>query len=590
MSSFFQSLFNTPTPPSPPTPPPPDPSYLSSAYQTMNDLWSNYSSQSIPSLEGFKTHLWENKTWVGGVAVVATLVAAIYFRNRQSSQKAKPVSEIIPPYPVLEITENSIFYKRLTTTEISPNQSDKQKPKQTPENKSASPSPNGGNVSTSSSKITDEKLKGPPKDNSKSTTTSTSVQTTSTPVSTSSVTTKSTPGGNATNTVSSATTTSTQIAATNDPQPPLVETKYALNAMELVLTHPHPVPPPKINLIFCIDTSNSMNLGLEKGDSREYEIVRVLGDGVAEVRYKDNPKQQRAKTTKKENEKVLTRADAVKQGTKAVLRRAQDLFKTEKDASVNIAIVTFATNIETICEPTKLTKSGSVMNGLIAKIDEYKSDGSNTDMWTGLERAVQKLNEMVKSDRDAKHILILLTDGNDIANREDLNTETREKLLGANALLYTIGIGKGHNDKLLKTLTSESNEDSFTGAYIDAGNDPKKIPQAISGIFDRALAAYKFRLESTKELAGHWIVNREKSKEASGKSVCELGDLLRGKMVKNIKIQSKHLKEGETIDLSKVNFNLVYTDPKGKKGTIPLPWQVNPVMNQAIAKGTKIKD
>lgn len=314
------------------------------------------------------------------------------------------------------------------------------------------------------------------------------------------------------------------------------------------------VPSPNVTLTFCVDTSGSMK-----------ETAGVI-----------------------DNSREVTRQEAVKQGMRLVISGAQKQIDSDIKSKIQIAIVGFGSSANVIYGPGELETSAQGRNKRYETIEQtiknYVSEGS-TNLHEGLDLAIQQIEKMHKSNPNAKHVFILLTDGD--SNLTDTKIKNiREDFLKRKTVFYAIGIGKNHSNQVLRQLVDSRDNDKFKGHYIDAGNDLANIPKEVNNIFIEQLnSVYNFKLESNQEIAGQWSVGSERSGQKTPE--LDLGQLSSGKMVKYIKINSKYLKQ--PLDLNSVKFRLISTGPDGKRVSFPLPWKINSVINPAIAKEAKQK-
>ncbi len=316
-----------------------------------------------------------------------------------------------------------------------------------------------------------------------------------------------------------------RIMKSRAPKPLIVKMETSLNHATLSIQIPEKqVIPPNATVTLCIDTSGSM-----KG-----------------------PREQ-----------------AVKEGLDLILDRAQQVIKEKKRSQIQISAVGFNDESSVLLKPTKLSLNGTIQK-IRDTVKSYSSEGG-TKILVGLHSAIDQLNEMTLSNPTGNHTLILLSDGDEAALSSSLKP-IHQKLAKAQAHLYAIGIGENHNKETL--LQIAANDGKFTGTYIDASKGTHLITEAISSIFEEALAPYNLQLNSTQLPPQSWSVN--------------------GKRIQNNGIKLKPLSEGEgrqhieihtdlaqPLDLRTVSLNLNYT-ALGKKGTISIPWNPNPIIDPAI--------
>ena len=105
-------------------------------------------------------------------------------------------------------------------------------------------------------------------------------------------------------------------------------------------------------------------------------------------------------------------------------------------------------------------------------------------------------------------------------------------------------------------------------------------------MYQQAIASFsQLVLVSSQLVAGTWSVDGELSVEAGEESKCELGVLSEGKeSVKHVTIHPEKL-EGP-LDSEKLSFQLSFTDPTGRKGSLSLPWNPNFIIDPKIIVST----
>lgn len=318
----------------------------------------------------------------------------------------------------------------------------------------------------------------------------------------------------------------------NRPQYPIAQLKTSLNVGKISIeTLKSVVTPPNVTLTFCVDRSGSM-----QGE----------------------------------------REQAVKAGVDRVLDSAARVVDAGKGAQIELAILGFATDAGVICEPTKIQASS--LGEIKGKLQGYCS-GGGTKIITGLGRATTTLEEMARKEPGRTHTLILLSDGDRPLSDQAIQP-IHERLRRVNAQLFAIGIGIGHDKKALQKIAPKTGR--FTGAYIDTTTGEETIESAIAKIYEQALATFSELTLSTTQLeAGAWSVNGVDSIEQDGRSICPLESFTEDEVLeKRIQIHSDRLRE--RLDLWSVSFDLAFTDPRGRKGTIQLHWRPDTVMDPAI--------
>lgn len=318
----------------------------------------------------------------------------------------------------------------------------------------------------------------------------------------------------------------------NRPQYPIARLKTSLNVGKISIeTLKSVVTPPNVTLTFCVDRSGSMH-----------------GD----------------------------RESAVKAGVDRVLDSAARVVDAGKGAQIELAILGFATDAGVICEPTMI--SGSSLDEIKGKLKGYCS-GGGTKIITGLDQATTTLEVMARRESGRTHTLILLSDGDETLSDQAIQP-IHERLRRVNAQLFAIGIGDRHKKETLQKIAPERGR--FTGTYIDTTRGEETIESAITKIYEQAVATFSELVLSTTQLgAGVWSVDGTRSVEREEKSVCQLGSFTENeKLAKRIQIHSDALLE--RLDLGDVTFDLAFTDPRGRKGTMQLHWRPDTVIDPAI--------
>lgn len=325
------------------------------------------------------------------------------------------------------------------------------------------------------------------------------------------------------------------------PQKPMVTLASTANVARLTI-HTLMEKPIAINatLTFCVDLSSSMN---EKG-----------------------------------------RSDAVKKALNDVLNNAQKVVNDKlSKTAIEIAIVGFNDKATVIAEKVKLVRNqGSKENRVVEEV-KRKIDGLNfngsTKIIAGLEEATKQLVGMAKRNKKGSHTLILLTDGEETIDANALKP-IHAQLATNKVALFAIGIGQEHDKQTLAKITT-SMQTGFQGTYIDT-TGIETIETAVSKAYTQALSSFNnliLTAPALKSLA--WsVLHTPMTKDKDGLR-CSLGSLAVGeKLVKIIKIHGSELPA--PLDLSSVMFELSFKDPKGRQGTMSLPWNPNTILNPEI--------
>lgn len=296
------------------------------------------------------------------------------------------------------------------------------------------------------------------------------------------------------------------------PMKPHVKFSTCLNHGRFEVSMPKNAPvKPNVNLIFCVDTSGSM---------------RDHG-----------------------------RVDAVKRALHTLVSNAQAKIKNS-GASIAIAIAGFSSEATVLLKPTELSATDT--SDVTSKINVIQCNGE-TKIFEGLRCAQNVLTQMVRTKPQAKHTVILLTDGGDTVYDRDL-ASLNQLFQKVQAQVYAIGIAD-HNSTVLKNISAR-----LQGTYIDTSKTQNTIESSINTIYQQTLSSYQ-DLELSSSLKGNcWSVQNHQI------GVCRLGSLSEGTTIdKVITIHGESLLE-ESVDLATVTFTLSYIDPVGKKGRITLPW------------------
>ncbi len=265
------------------------------------------------------------------------------------------------------------------------------------------------------------------------------------------------------------------------------------------------------------------------------------------------------------------RAGAVKRALSSVLRDAQKVVKGSPETKIAIALTGFNTNSHLITPLTTLKSTEDQILPILEVVKNLNFSGE-TNILGGLELAVGEVEKAAKANTLGTHTLILLTDGQDnITKLESLHN----RLASVSAKLFAIGIGKEHNKTVLQKIASK-------GTYIDTTSDSHTIETAVAEIYAQAVSSFhSFRLTTAQLAPDTWSVLNTRSATEQGQLQYDLGSLSEEQtLVKVIKIQGKALKA--PLDLSTVQFQLTFVDPKGKKGRMVLPWNPNTTINPKI--------
>ena len=324
-----------------------------------------------------------------------------------------------------------------------------------------------------------------------------------------------------------------EVLTSGGPKAPTAQLKSSLNYAVLSISFPiEKPPPPNVAITFCVDTSGSMD---------------------SENREKD-----------------------VKKGISDVLESAVKVAQTIKNAEIKIAVVGFSNQATTICNPTRITNE--TLQSLKDPVNRYTSKGG-TDLYRGLIKAVEQVENM-RSDATT-HTLILLTDGDATITQQNVQ-EVHQRLAEANAQLFAIGIGMGHNKGTLQMLAPETG--AFVGSYIDTTKHGQTIVGAISSIYEQTMAVFaNLELRSSQLGAKEWSVNGVDSIKKGSYSVCSLESMSEKTQEEwMIKIHGKSL--ASSFDLSQLSFQLVFKDPEGKNGEISIPWKADTIIEPSILK------
>ncbi len=323
----------------------------------------------------------------------------------------------------------------------------------------------------------------------------------------------------------------------NRPEYPVVKMVSSLDAATLHIENPKEKPlPVNATLIFCIDTSGSM-------DSDE-------------------------------------RIGAVKSALNKVLDHAQSVVNGCPAAQISFEIIGFNTAWSVIAPLTNLTDGDkeSKMQAVKKQITALTPSGY-TKILAGLDKASQ---DLTTTRSQGSRTIVLLTDGNDSIDQGELSN-IHARIASAGASLFAIGIGKEHKKATLKQIVT-SKAGSFKGKYIDTTAGKETIKGAIAAIYGQAIASFsELELSATGLGQGTWTVIGA----PTGQTTCSLGPLSNGSALnKVIKINSDSLPA--SLDLSTVTFYLTFRDPKGRKGKISLPWNPTTIIDPAIIKAARV--
>jgi uncharacterized protein YegL len=322
------------------------------------------------------------------------------------------------------------------------------------------------------------------------------------------------------------------------PIPPCVSMESSLNVARISIEIPKEERrPPNVSLTFCIDTSSSMNGEREK---------------------------------------------AVKQGIQNVLDTTERTIEENPTARIEMAIVGFDKIARVISKPSKLDNKESIKK-VRESVTSFSSNGC-TSILNGLNLATSQLEEIAKKNPEGTHVFILLTDGEDSTLNSSNMQAIHSKLKGLKARLFAIGI-QGHNQSTLKLVAPDKG--LYTGTYIDASQDTQIITKTITQIFYQTIASYMLEIRSKQLKVATWSLSGKASiEDTEGQSKCLIETLPEGsKVVKRIRIHTKKLEK--PLDLSQIQFELIYTDLKGRQGSLSLPWNPNFILDPAIIHNIK---
>lgn len=279
------------------------------------------------------------------------------------------------------------------------------------------------------------------------------------------------------------------------------------------------------------------------------------------------------------------RLQQVKESVNRVLDNAQDVIDKSNDAHIEIGIIGFNQEPTVVTPPVTMipTETGlnesAIVKAVKEQLDKLSANGG-TSISSGLEKAVQELEKTAKKNATGSHTIVLLTDGEDSLQKDQISS-MHARLASINARFFAVGIGKHHHKDTLKAI-AEGNNEGFKGTYIDTTTGSDSIDSAIAKIYDQTMASFKeLELSTTQLEAGHWSVDGVHSAADDAKSVCLLGSLSEGEDIqKVIKIHSDELTD--VLDLSTLKFTLRFKDPKGRTGSLHLPWDPNTKINPDI--------
>lgn len=315
------------------------------------------------------------------------------------------------------------------------------------------------------------------------------------------------------------------------PQYPDVQMESSLNLARLQIKIPKAKrAAPNVSLTFCIDVSQSM-------DPDE-------------------------------------RIGAVKRALTRVLESAKKVVGQQKGAKINFAVCIFNDKASTTTPVTSISSSTNVQQ----QVDGLKCNGS-TSIIAGLTQAAELLKQQAKTNGQAAHTVVLLSDGEDSIDQSKL-TPIQKIFSSHSARLFAIGIGAAHKKATLQSIAAK-------GTYIDT-TAGQTIEGAIAAIYEQAIATFQeLKLSTTGLAAGSWSAGRVRSVALKeGGSYCDLGSLSEE--------QSQDLTVGidvnavkETFDLSTLSFSLTFRDPQGRQGRIHLPWNPNTLIIPRVVSSAR---
>lgn len=265
------------------------------------------------------------------------------------------------------------------------------------------------------------------------------------------------------------------------------------------------------------------------------------------------------------------REEAVKRALNTLLDSAQKVINASKDANIEIAIIGFNTNPVLITSSIKLIsdEKNETIQKVKKQIESINSVG-DTDIFGGLERAIQELENMVRLNHSGSHKMIFLSDGEDNLDENKIFT-LHARLATVKGEIFVVGIGRGHNKNTLKTI-AEGADGSFKGTYIDTTLGQDTIESAISKFYTQAIASFhQLELTAPQLKPEIWSVIDTPTVIENEQAKCILGSISEEeKLIKIVEIHASKLEA--PLDLSTVSFKLTFIDPKGRRGHLILPW------------------
>ncbi len=315
----------------------------------------------------------------------------------------------------------------------------------------------------------------------------------------------------------------------NRPQKPIAQLKSSIHWGKLSIEVPIAEPvPPCATLVFCIDTSGSMNPG--------------------------------------------DRSGAVKKALNDLLDHAQGLVDNS-GAEISIEIVGFNDRVKVITPMTRLTKKAD--NQEIKKNIADIACRDGTRILAGLEQATKDL--IAGAQKIGSRTVILLTDGEENNLDEKTLAAIHERLKRATAHLFAVGIGENHNKGILKKIVANNEKN-----YIDTTLPNASIETAIDEIYKSAIRPFsKMKLACSQLPAKTWMINRLRSVQGDQQSEVDIGDLTPGEKIE-ARIRIDYLELDNPVDLRDVKFRLIFTDPSGRPGEVSLPWNPTTIIDPEV--------
>jgi Mg-chelatase subunit ChlD len=316
-----------------------------------------------------------------------------------------------------------------------------------------------------------------------------------------------------------------------------VQWKTTLNVAQLAVKIPklERTLPANVMLTFCIDTSDSM---------KQHGRIGVLKDAFLNT----------------------------------ILPQAEQQIATVQGTKIGLNLFVFDSYATQILTPTDVA---SRENAPIRKVIDRISCGGMTQILSSLRTVVDSVKQ--STQKGVSQVVVLLTDGEDNPD-EDKCMIIQQKLASMKAPFFAVGIGAEHNQVLLQQMVT-SRENGFRGTYINAEKGGEAIREAMVKIYQQTVRFSSAMTLTAENLDPKLVkVDGRTCSGTKGRLSHPLGTLsCEETLNKRIEIDVEEVKkQNQQIDLSKVTFQLEFTDFEGQLAKHSIEWSPNTIIDSAL--------